>query len=121
MARLFPEPPPERARADEGDWVLLHRVVLPAGRRAPAAPPETQGVALEMRVKGFLVRGPAGLGDTVTAKTLSGRLVSGTLAAVDPVIPQTFGAPVPELLAVGPELRTRLRGRVESGAAGGSP
>jgi len=52
---------------------------------------------------------------------LSGRLVSGTLAAVDPVIPQTFGAPVPELLAVGPELRTRLRGRVESGSAGGSP
>ncbi len=120
MARHFPEPPPAKTRADEGDWVLLHRVVLPPGQRATAAPPETQDVALEMRVKGFLLGGPAGLGETVTARTLSGRVVSGVLVAVDPVIPHTFGAPVPELLAVGPELRTRLRGRVGFGKTGTS-
>ncbi len=109
MARLFPEPPPERAHATEGDWVLVHQVILPAGERARSVPSETAAVPLEMRVKGFLVGGPGEVGAEVTARTLSGRLVAGALAAVEPVIPPTFGSPVPELLRVGPELRARLR------------
>lgn len=99
--------------AGPGDWVLLHSVVLPAGSRAPGVPPETQAVPLEMRVKGFLEGQPgtrARPGDEVTARTLTGRLVRGTLLAAFPPIPHDFGSPVPELLAVGPELRRRLRG-----------
>jgi hypothetical protein len=95
--------------ASAGAWVLIHEVALPAGRRAPGIPPETQAVPLEMRVKGFLTGGPAVPGDRVTVKTLTGRMVTGILMAVSPPIPHTFGSPVPELLAVGPELRDRLR------------
>lgn len=93
-----------------GNWVLVHRVVLPAGERAPSAPPETQAVPLEMRVKGFLVDAAASPGDTVTVRTLSGRHVAGRLVAVNPPIPPTFGSPVPELLDIGPELRRRVGG-----------
>ncbi len=115
------------AVADPGDWILLHRVVLPAGGRAPGVPPETQAVPLEMRVKGFLLGGPGGPGvsaapgDEVTARTLSGRTVRGVLTAVNPPIPHDFGSPVPELLAVGPELRRLLRDRAGSPEAPDAP
>ncbi|RJQ07279.1 MAG: 2-amino-4-ketopentanoate thiolase [Bacillota bacterium] len=105
---------PDTVVARPGDWVLVYSIVLPPGGRAPAVPPETQAVPLEMRVKGFLVDRAAGRaparGDVVTVRTLSGRLVAGTLLDVNPVIPPTFGSPVAELLAVGPELRGRLGG-----------
>jgi len=100
---------PDPSSARPGDWVMVHDVVLPAGSRAPGVPPETQAVPLEMRLKGFLVGGPATVGDRVTVRTLTGRLVTGRLVAVNPAVPPTFGRPVPELLAVGPELRARLR------------
>jgi hypothetical protein len=93
-----------------GNWVLVHRVVLPAGERAASVPPETQAVPLEMRVKGFLVDGAASPGETVTVRTLAGRHVTGRLVAVNPPIPPTFGSPVPELLDIGPELRRRGAG-----------
>lgn len=107
--------------AAAGDWVLVHRVVLPAGSRAPGVPPETQAVPLEMRVKGFLKpeSAPAAAGDEVEVITLTGRTVTGRLLAVNPPIPHDFGAPVPELLAIGPELRRRL-GATGEGVAGGS-
>jgi hypothetical protein len=103
--------------ARPGDWVQVYRIVLPAGERAPTVPPETQAVPLEMRVKGFLTSGPMSLGQEATVRTLSGRLVRGRLVAVNPPITHTFGAPVPELLAIGPELRARLQegDRVEEG------
>jgi len=103
--------PPAGPPAHPGDWVQVHKIVLPAGERASAVPPETQAVPLEMLVKGFLTGGEAHLGQDVTVKTLSGRLVTGRLVAVRPPIPHTFGAPVPELLGIGPELRERLRNR----------
>jgi len=124
VVRLFPAPQPEPAWAESGQWVLIHRVVLPAGSRSPAVPPDTQAVPLEMWVKGRLVGNegrPAGVGDPVTVRTVTGRLESGTLTAVEPFIPHTFGAPVPELLAVGPELRARLvrPGRSDADASSG--
>ncbi|MEW6032566.1 MAG: 2-amino-4-oxopentanoate thiolase subunit OrtA [Bacillota bacterium] len=97
-------------QARPGDWVLIHNVVLPAGSRAHGVPPETQAVPLEMRVKGFLLEGPALPGETVSVRTLTGRVVRGSLVAVNPPIPHDFGSPVPELQTIGPELRRRLRG-----------
>ena len=106
-----------------GTWALVHETVLAAGCRAPGIPPETQAVPLEMRVKGFLVNGPASLGDRVTVRTLSGRKATGTLVAVNPAIPHTFGSPVPELLGLGQELRECIRRADggDNGSAGGGP
>jgi len=100
-----------------GAWVMIHRVVLPAGRRAPGLPAETQAVPLEMRVKGILTGSPARLGDEVTVRTPAGRTVEGTLIAETPPFTHDFGGPVPELAHVGPDLRRRLR----VAPAGGEP
>ena len=96
-------------RVARGTWVELHRVVLAPGERAPQVPEETQRVALELRVKGFLVR-DAATGETAEVMTAAGRRLGGTLERVLPAYEHGFGAPVPELLAVGPELRAILRG-----------
>lgn len=111
------EPSGRATPATAGDWVLIHSVVLPAGSRAPGVPAETQTVPLELRVKGFLrpESAPALPGDEVEVTTLTGRTARGRLLEKSPPIPHDFGAPVPELLVVGPELRARLRADADGG------
>ncbi len=92
-----------------GTWVRIHRVVLAPGERAPQVPEDTRAVPLEMRVKGFLLHA-ARAGEEVAVRTLAGREVRGTLAEAWPAYPHGFGRPVPELLTVGEELRSILRG-----------
>jgi hypothetical protein len=101
----MPDAPPRPVRT--GTWVEVHRVVLRAGERAPQVPPDTQRVPLELLARGWL-DAPAELGDEVTVTTATGRHVPGTLVAVEPGYDHTFGPPVPELLAVGRELRALL-------------
>jgi len=95
---------------DKGTWVEIHTIVLPAGERAPHDPADTQQVPLEMRVKGFLVE-PASLGDEVEIITTVGRHLRGTLVEVNPAYTHQFGAPIPELLTIGGEVRAILRER----------
>jgi hypothetical protein len=91
-----------------GTWVEIHRVVLHPGERAPQVPPETQRVPLELLARGWL-DAPAVLGDDVSVTTAAGRHVHGKLVAVEPGYEHTFGPPVPELLAVGRQLRALLK------------
>ncbi len=97
-------------RVARGTWVELHRVLLAPGERAPQVPEETQRVPLEMRVKGRLAR-DAALGEEAEIVTPAGRRLRGTLSAALPAYEHGFGPPVAELLAVGAELRERLRTR----------
>jgi len=94
-------------QARPGDWVQIHRVVLPPGERAPQVPPDTQAVPLEMWVKGFLL-GAAGPGETASVRTVTGRVLEGRLVGIWPAPGHDFGAPVPELMTVGGEVRARL-------------
>lgn len=91
----------------KGDWAQVLQIVLPPGERAPQVPPDTAAVPLELRVKGFLVD-DAPVGGTATVETLTGRRVSGKLIAIHPKYGHDFGAPVPELLTIGQELREML-------------
>jgi len=94
-------------RVARGAWVEIRRVLLAPGERAPRVPEETQRVPLEMRVKGVLSH-DAALGDEVEIVTHSGRRLRGTLSEVAPAYTHGFGPPVPELRAVGEELRALL-------------
>jgi hypothetical protein len=89
-------------------WVEIYSVVLPANERAPQVPEDTQRVALEMRVKGFLLA-PASIGEDAEIETLSGRHLRGRLAEVNPAYTHSFGSPVPELSSIGREVRALLR------------
>lgn len=93
--------------AKRGDWVQIHKVVLQPGERSPDVPPDTAGVPLEMRVKGFLLH-DANIGDTVRIRTVIGRVWEGKLLKVNPRYEHDFGEVVPELLAIGQELRSML-------------
>jgi hypothetical protein len=101
-------------RIEKGAWVEIHRIVLPAGERAPQVPKDTQRVPLEMRVKGFLIESAA-LGEEVEIETPAGRCLSGTLVEINPAYNHSFGHPVPELSAIGGEVRSILR---KKGGAG---
>lgn len=91
----------------KGTWVEIHSIVLPPGQRAPQVPEETRQVPLEMRVKGFLTAA-ASLGQTAEIETAAGRRVKGTLSAANPSYDHGFGPPIPELSAVGGEVRKIL-------------
>lgn len=97
----------ERWKTENGDWVEIQIVVLGAGQRSESVPPDTAEVPYLARVKGFLFE-QAVVGDRVTIETIIGRLVEGTLTAVNPPYGHDFGRPVPELLPVGNELRALL-------------
>ncbi len=96
--------------AKRGDWVQIHRQVLPAGARAPQVPEDTQAVALEMWVKGFLEQETGEVGREGTIVTVTGRRVTGTVSQVLPTYSHNFGEPQPELLKIGLELREFLGG-----------
>lgn len=95
-------------KAEVGEWVQIERTVLPAGKRAPQVPDDTQEQPLVMRVKGF-AQHQAQIGDEVTVETVIGRKETGRLVNILPVYDHDFGRPVPELLTVGEEVRRLLR------------
>lgn len=101
-------------RLAQGTWVEIHAVVLPADERAPQVPDDTARVPLEMRAKGFLVEAAA-TGEQAEVLTASGRRLRGTITAENPPYDHGFGAPIPELLEIGREVRAILReqGRVK--------
>jgi hypothetical protein len=94
----------------KGTWVEIHRIVLPAGERAPQVPDDTRQVPLEMRVKGFLVA-PASPGEDAEIVTSVGRRLRGVVREINPAYTHGFGAPIAELSGIGREVRALLHGR----------
>jgi len=97
-------------RLAKGTWVEVHAVVLPAGERAPQVPEDTARVPLEMRAKGFLAEA-AEIGAEAEVLTTTGRCLRGTVTVANPSYDHGFGAPLPELLEIGGEVRAILRER----------
>ena len=95
-------------RIGEGSWVEIHRIVLSAAERAPQVPADTGQVALEMRVKGYLVA-PAAVGEEAEIITPVGRRLRGVIRGVNPPYSHGFGAPIAELSGIGRQVRALLR------------
>jgi hypothetical protein len=94
-------------RCSAGDWVEVERVLLEPGDRSSSLPEDTAAQPLLVWVKGF-AQAEAVLGADATVETMTGRLVTGRLSAVNPGYTHTFGSPPPELVRVGRDLRARL-------------
>ncbi len=92
--------------AVKNEYVRIHRAVLEAVERTGKLPEDTKNVPLEMWVKGWLQDDSANIGDTVTVKTVVGRLETGVLMETDPIYALNYGEYVPEIL----EIDRRLRG-----------
>ena len=90
-----------------GDWVEVERVLLEPADRSKNLPPETAEKPLRMWIKGF-AQAAGAVGAPMTVETMTGRLVEGTLSAINPGYFHTFGKPIPELVHVGVDLRARL-------------
>ena len=97
------------AKISKDTWVQIYKVILEPGERAPNLPPETEAVPFEMRVKGFLLE-DAEMGGEARIRTVIGREIQGTLVEANPRYPHNFGAPVPELLPIGGEIRAMFKG-----------
>lgn len=100
--------------AKRGDWVQIRRVVLPPDERAPQLPQDTRQVPLVLWVKGRATR-PGMIGQTIRIRTVTGRLVEGTLEEVHPRYVHDFGDHVDELAQVGPQVRSLLYAASEAG------
>jgi hypothetical protein len=106
----------ESPRARAGDWVEVERMILDPSQRSANLPPETAAKPLMMWVKGF-AQSDGAIGEEMTVETMTGRLVTGTLSAIEPGYYHTFGKPIPELAHVGKDLRARLAAfRAQDGA-----
>lgn len=91
--------------AKKGDWVRIHSVVLKAEERTAKLPEDTQKCDLQQWTKGVLQEDNAELGDEVTVKTASGRLVKGNLLEVGPYYTHSYGKFVPEIIEIDRQLR----------------
>ena len=104
-------------RARKGDWVEVECKLLDPADRSKNLPPETAEKPLMMWVKGF-AEGDAAIGEQMTIETMTGRMVTGKLSAVNPGYYITYGDPIPELVHIGRDLRSRLAAyRAGEGAA----
>jgi hypothetical protein len=97
----------DATRCKAGDWVEVERVLLEPADRSKNLPPETAEKPLRLWIKGF-AQAAGALGDSMTIETMTGRLVEGSLSAINPGYFHTFGNPIPELARVGVDLRARL-------------
>lgn len=88
----------------QGTWVKIQHQLLPAGERAPQLPEDTKQVPFMMWTKGFLTT-DGEMNHVVTVKTMTGRLVEGTLMEVEPSYGHDYGTFIPELLRIGADLR----------------
>jgi hypothetical protein len=79
--------------------VLIESIVLTPDQRLASLPMETRLTPLKMWVKGTLLH-EAMLGDSVSIKTATNRVVCGILKEVEPHYTHSFGQFVPELLTV---------------------
>ncbi|SFH47077.1 hypothetical protein SAMN05192551_10195 [Tindallia magadiensis] len=93
----------------KGTWVKIQDTILESGHRAPQLPEDTKKVPLIMWAKGYLQE-DANLNEVATIKTLTGRLVKGTVMEVEPFYRHDFGGFVPELLEIGTMGRRELWG-----------
>ncbi|HEU24359.1 MAG: 2-amino-4-ketopentanoate thiolase [Mesoaciditoga sp.] len=96
--------------AKKGEWVKIHDVILNPSDRAQSLPDDTKQVPFEMWLNGFLNH-DAKIGEIVEITTLSGRKVKGTLVEINPRYTHDFGEPLPELLKIGPILKSMLEKR----------
>lgn len=92
-------------KAVKNDWVEVENVVLKPEERAAHLPEDTKATPLMMWTKGFLIDDEAEIGDEVSIKTLTGRIVKGKLVEINPRHVHDFGSPVHELLEIGMELK----------------
>lgn len=93
-----------------GSYVQIHKIELKPEERTGKLPEDTKKVPLELWTKGFLQE-EAKMNDEVTIKTITGRMVNGTLIAVNPTYDYGFGKTfVPELLKVGIQVRRIVKG-----------
>jgi hypothetical protein len=97
----------DATRCKAGDWVEVERVLLEPADRSTNLPSETAEKPLVMWIKGF-AQAAGAVCEAMTIETMTGRLVEGTLSAVNPGYFHTFGDPIPELTHVGRDLRARL-------------
>ena len=95
-------------RIEKGSWVEIHQIVLSAAERAPQVPDDTRQLALEMRVKGYLVA-PAAVGEEAEIITPVGRRLHGVIREVNPAYRHGFGAPIAELIGIGRRAQALLR------------
>lgn len=91
--------------AKKNDFVRIHRDILEPAERTGKLPEDTKNVPLEMWVKGYLQEDAAELGDTVTVKTVVGRLETGKLIEVNPCYALNYGEYVPEIQMIDRQLR----------------
>ena len=104
--------------AMQGDWVEAENTVLNPGERVDNLPASTKKTPLKMWVRGFLQEVSADVGDHVKVKTLTGRIVDGTLVQLNPSHRYDYGETVPELLVVGEELKSKLQEVLARGVQG---
>ena len=83
-----------------GTWVEIENILLTPDQRAPQTPEDTRQTPYMMKVAGFLTV-DALFDSEVTIKTLSGRLVNGTMKVVRPHYAHSFGDIVEELIPIG--------------------
>jgi len=108
-------PGPSRCTVDQ--WVEVERVLLTPDERSKALPADTAAQPLMVWVKGFALA-EADLGDELSVETMTGRIATGRLSAINPGYNHTFGEPIPELTHVGRDLRMTLaRYRAAAAAA----
>lgn len=94
---------------EKGTYVRISRTILKAEERSSNLPDDTKNVPFRMWVKGYLLE-PADLFETVTIKTLTGRIETGILREVNPPYKHSYGDFVPEILTLNDIIRNDFFG-----------
>ena len=98
-----------KQRAEKNDWVRVQEIILTPEERMESLPESTRKVPLKCWINGFMENDSAEIGEQVTIRTLTGRLVRGELYEVWPKYEHGFGRQQPTLIHVGNQVKELVK------------
>ena len=96
------------SKIKKNDWIEISDTLLTPENRASGLPEDTSFLSYKLRVRGF-AQSDGNIGEKITIKTVTGRVVIGEAEKINPYYDHDFGDCIPELIKVRTDLKELIK------------
>ncbi len=98
------------SKIEKNDWIEISEILLTPENRASGLPDDTKDLSYKLKIRGF-AQCDGSVGEKITIKTVTGRVLSGVAEKINPYYDHNFGDSIPELIKVRNDLKSLMKGK----------